>query len=117
MGELKGKRTKVNRISTGEIVSDGIVALIIKRIVAMSAESTWDFSKLPPEIAASIRTGLIEPQQRAVAKGTGSPISLALMLLQCGEIAAAKQVLESIVNAVDLELIEELYKFINITGP
>lgn len=53
-----------------------------------------EFEDLPPEIVAMLQTHILGPQHDAVVRGVGSPVSLASMLLQCGDIDGARKALE-----------------------
>lgn len=66
------------------------VAVGRHQLLEIAVERGPEFRTLPTEVMAALRAGIIEPQRAAVQRGKGSAISLASLLLQCGDIEGAK---------------------------
>ena len=67
------------------------------QMLEIAMERSWEFATSPPETVAALRVGILQPQEAAVARGRGSAISLAALLLQCGDIEGARGALDKAV--------------------
>jgi Flp pilus assembly protein TadD len=64
-----------------------------RHLLEIAMDRSWEFGKLPPETSIILRAGILQHQKESVERGRGSAVSLAALLLQCGDIEGARKVL------------------------